>query len=99
MIRCFVEGEAVIVAVRVQPRASRNGVVGEHAGAVKVAVTSPPEGGRADAAVAKTVASALGLRPSAVRIIAGATSRDKLLRIKGATAEAIQRLATEASAR
>jgi hypothetical protein len=92
MIRCRKDGTALLVPVRAQPRAARSAVLGEHAGALKVAVTQPPEGGRANAAIAGTLARALGLRKSAVTLVRGHTSRDKTFRIEGVTAQQVNEL-------
>ena len=43
--------EGATLAVRAQPGARKNAVLGEQAGALKVAVTAPPEDGRANAAL------------------------------------------------
>ena len=71
----------VVLPLRVQPKASRDAVVGLIGERLKVAVTAPPEKGKANAAVVKTVARALGLRTSDVALISGETSRDKELLI------------------
>ena len=66
--------------VRVTPKAGRNTVtvVGDQ---IKVAVTAAPENGKANDAVRELLATALGLAPSRLHLIRGATSRDKLFRV------------------
>ncbi|KGJ11763.1 DUF167 domain-containing protein [Paracoccus versutus] len=68
------------IAVRVTPRASRNAVIldGE---AIRVTVTVVPEDGKANAAVVKLLAKALGVAKSRLVLVRGATARDKLFRI------------------
>ncbi|WP_323717628.1 DUF167 domain-containing protein [Paracoccus aminovorans] len=68
------------IAVRVTPRASRNAVVldGE---IIRVLVTVVPEDGKANAAVVKLLAKALGVAKSRLALVRGATSRDKLFRL------------------
>ena len=68
------------IAVRVTPKASRNRIVEEN-GALRVYVTVAPEGGKANAAVIKLLAKALGVPKSSLVLIRGQSSRDKLLRI------------------
>jgi uncharacterized protein (TIGR00251 family) len=80
--------------VRAQPGARRNGVQGEQAGALKVAVTAPPQDGRANEALAEVLRAALGLKRSQLELVAGATSRDKRFLVRGlARAELERRLA------
>jgi len=71
------------IAIRVKPGASRAKVGGRHDGpygpALVVAVNAPPVDGRATEAAVRSVAKALGVRPSALSLRAGAASRDKLL--------------------
>jgi uncharacterized protein YggU (UPF0235/DUF167 family) len=65
---------------RVTPRAWREGVTDE-SGVIKVAVTAPPEDGRANAAVAEALAHALGVAKTRLTLLRGATSRDKVFRL------------------
>lgn len=63
--------------LRVHPKARRDAIVGVHAGALKVCVTAAPEKGKANDAVVKLLAKALGLPKGAVEVVAGETSQDK----------------------
>ena len=76
-----------LLRVRAAPGASRDAVGGLHGRALKVSVTAPPERGKANEAVARVLAAALGLRRSRVRIESGETSRDKWFRIEGIGAD------------
>jgi len=71
----------------VKPGAARARVGGCHEGrygpALVVAVTAPAVDGRATEAVRRALAGALGLRPAAVSLRTGATSRDKLFTLPG----------------
>ena len=80
------------LTVRARPGARRDGIVGLRGEAVKVAVTAAPEKGKANAAIEKVVAAALGVRKSQVRVVAGHTSRDKTLEIDGVDANAVRQL-------
>jgi hypothetical protein len=86
--------EGGLLRVRVQPRARRSEVAGwRDDGALAVRVTAPPAEGRANAAVGALLATALGVPLSAVRVVHGEASRDKLVRVAGLTpAEIRQRL-------
>jgi uncharacterized protein (TIGR00251 family) len=72
-----------VIPVRAQPGARRNGVLGERAGALRVAVSAAPEKGKANAAIRDVLAEALGCKASQVGILAGETSRDKTFLVTG----------------
>ena len=76
------EGRPVF-SVRVSPGASRTRVLGEYAGALKIAVSAAPERGKANKAVVEFLADALGVSKSDVEIVSGHTSRDKRIAIRG----------------
>ena len=73
--------------VRVQPRAKRNRVEAIERGRLKIYVTAPPEGGKANEAVIALLAKTLGVSKSSVRIVRGHTARDKRLRVDDARAD------------
>ena len=75
--------EGVLLQLRVQPRASRDEIVGWQNGALRVRVTAPPVAGAANAAISSLLAEALRVPPSAISVVRGARGRDKLLRIAG----------------
>src|SRR5262245_48485607 len=75
--------EGSVLAVRAQPGAKKVGVLGEHAGALKVAVTAPPQDGRANQALTEALRELLGVRRSQVELLSGETSRDKRFLIRG----------------
>jgi uncharacterized protein len=69
--------------IRVIPRSSCNAVGGERAGRLVVRTTAAPVDGAANAAVIRLVAAHLNVRRNEVEIVAGQTSRDKVLEISG----------------
>lgn len=71
------------VTVRVRPGASRTVVGGEHDGALVVRVSQRAVDGRATQAALAAVADAFGLRPRAVSLVSGATSRTKVVDVDG----------------
>ena len=81
----------VILHVRAQPGARKNAVTGEHAGALKVAVSAAPEKGKANAAVVLVIADALECKPSQIEIQSGETSRDKRFLLTGITLEELRK--------
>ena len=83
---------AVRLQVRVHPGSRRAGLVGRLAdGSLKVAVTEPPEGGKANRAVESLVAELLLLAPTRVKVVGGAAARLKQVEIEGLGAEDIER--------
>ena len=74
---------AIDLNVHAQPGAGRTQVVGRHGNAVKVRVAAPPEKGQANDALRKALADAFGVKPGAVELVAGATSRTKRFRFTG----------------
>lgn len=72
--------EGTEIALRVTPKASRDRIVVEE-GQIRVYVTTVPEDGKANAAVQKILAKALGVPKSRLTLIRGQTSRDKVFRI------------------
>ncbi|MDT8069806.1 MAG: DUF167 domain-containing protein [Terriglobia bacterium] len=77
-------------AVRVQPRASRNAVAGEMGDALKIALTAPPVGGKANEACVDFLANLLKVPRSSVTIASGESSRNKVVRIAGMCASQIE---------
>jgi uncharacterized protein (TIGR00251 family) len=69
--------------VRVQPRASREGLAGLRQGALVVRLTAPPVEGAANAALLRLLGQALGLAPSALELLRGRTGREKLVLARG----------------
>jgi uncharacterized protein (TIGR00251 family) len=80
--------------VHVQPRASKNEIVGKHGDALKVRLTAPPIDSAANNALVALLAEALGVSRRDVQIIAGATSRMKLVEVAGISIEQVEQLAT-----
>jgi uncharacterized protein (TIGR00251 family) len=91
MIALSEHAEGVILPVRAQPGARRDAVLGEQNGALKLAVTAPPEDGRANQALVELLREKLQLRRSQVELLAGQTSRDKRFLIRGLSGEELRR--------
>lgn len=70
-------------AVRVTPKARKQALGGTHDGALKIAVTAPPEDGKANAAVIQAIAKWLRISKSRVDITAGQASRIKTIEVTG----------------
>src|ERR671928_1997493 len=86
-------GCAIRFPVRVQPRAARSEIIGIRGDALKVRVAAPPVDGAANAALVELLAAALGIPRRNVRVVAGASSRSKIVEIQHGDVENIRRLA------
>jgi hypothetical protein len=73
--------EAVLLHVRVQPKARANAVKGWHGAALRVSVTAAPEDGKANRAVIGLLAETFDVSPSSINLVRGAASRDKWFRL------------------
>lgn len=90
--------DGVLVKLRVVPGARRDAIVGTHGDALRVAVRAVAEKGRANAAVERLVAAALGVAADRVGLVGGHGSRDKLLLVRElGEAEVRARLAAAAT--
>jgi hypothetical protein len=70
-------------AIRVKPRAGRDGVSGVREGQLEVSVTAPPVEGQANGAVVAVLAARLRVAKRAVRIVTGETGRQKIVEVDG----------------
>jgi uncharacterized protein len=84
-------GESALLNIRVQPRAKRDEVVGERAGAIVIRLKAPPVDGKANAALIEFIAKAAGVPRSRVEIVRGATSREKTVRVDGVAEQDLRR--------
>lgn len=80
------EGEGSVLRVKVVPGSRRDQIVGPLGDRLKVKVAAPPEDGRANQAVCRLLAKELGIRAQSVRVVAGQTSPEKLVRVEGVRA-------------
>jgi uncharacterized protein (TIGR00251 family) len=83
MIAVVEHSEGSVLPVRAQSGARKTRLVGAQGGALKVAVTAPPEDGRANQALVEALRQALGLKRSQVELLSGPSSRDKRFLIRG----------------
>jgi uncharacterized protein (TIGR00251 family) len=84
--------EGVILNIMVQPRGSRNEIVGIQGDALKVKLTAPPVEGAANKMCVEFLAKKLGVRKSDVEILTGKSSRKKRVLVRSTTLENIQGL-------
>jgi uncharacterized protein len=82
----------VRITIRVRPGSTRPGVGGERDGALVVRVSGRAVDGQATAAALAAVAAAFGVRRHEVTLIAGTSSRTKIVDVQGADPAALDRL-------
>lgn len=87
MLDLVTTNSGVILSIRTQPGSSKNRIVGEYGGRLKLAVTAAPEKGKANKAVIELLADTLRINASSIHIISGESSRDKRFVIEGLTLE------------
>ena len=83
-------GAGASFAVKLHPRARKNAVTGQVGDALKLSLTAPPSGGRANEACVEFLAEFLQLPRASVTIAAGQSSRNKVVRVRGLTAAQAQ---------
>jgi hypothetical protein len=81
----------VRLRVRAQPRASRTEIAGEHGGALKIRVAAPPVDGGANRELIRFLARTVGVPASAVRVVSGASGRNKMIEIEGVDIASVAR--------
>lgn len=92
MIRESPDGKGVLVDIKVVPGASRTRLLGALGDRLKIAVSAPPEKGKANQAVISFFAKSVGVRRSDVRVISGLTSAGKTIRIDGVPSQKVRAL-------
>jgi len=83
--------DGVTFPVRVQPRAAKNEIIGEHGGALRLRLTAPPVDGEANKLCQAVLADWLGVPRSRVTIVAGLKSRNKTVRVSGITVDDVEK--------
>jgi uncharacterized protein (TIGR00251 family) len=92
VIRYSQPDRSLTFAVRVVPRASRSEVGGEHNGALRVRLSAPPVDGAANRELMRLLAKSFQVPQSAVEIVSGANSKNKIVRLHGADARRLEQL-------
>jgi uncharacterized protein (TIGR00251 family) len=90
MIPLHESGGAVTFAIKVHPRARKNAITGELGDALKVSLTTPPIEGRGNQACVEFFAKLLKVSRSSVTIASGQSSRNKVIRVTGRTAQQVR---------
>ena len=85
MIQFVEKADGFIFNVRVIPKSSKSEIIGEHDGALKIKLKSPPVDGAANVELIEILAKHFSVPKSAVEILKGQTSKTKQIKITGAT--------------
>ncbi len=94
---CYeVDDDVIVLRVHVHPGAGRTAVAGRHGDAVKLRVAAPPLDDRANRAVLALIVEVTGLGADAVELAGGERSRAKRIRLRGITAEVLDRALEQA---
>ena len=80
-------GSGVFLSCHVQPGAKRTAVSGVYGTSLKIALAAPPVDGKANKELCVYRAKKLGLAKSAVTLVSGQTSRDKVVFLPGIAPE------------
>ena len=81
----------VTFAIKLHPRARKNAITGELGGTLKVSLTAPPVEGKANAACIEFLANLLKVPRSSVTIASGLSTRRKVIRVTGLSADELHR--------
>jgi uncharacterized protein len=91
MFAIYESDGGVTFALKLHPRAKKNAITGELGEALKVSLTAPPVEGRANEACIEFFSNLLKVPRSSVTIASGQTSRNKVMRVAGLSAEEVRK--------
>lgn len=80
----------VTIRVKVVPGAKREQIAGVLGDRLKIKVSAPPEGGKANAAICAIIAKTLGVKAGAVSVVSGMTNPEKVVRVEGVLAASVR---------
>lgn len=81
-VTVWYEGEDLILRLYIQPKASRDKIVGLHGDELKIAITAPPVDGKANAHLSKYLAKQFKVAKGLITIEKGEQGRHKQVRVK-----------------
>lgn len=94
-LQLTVTRSGVRIPIRVQPRASSTEIAGVHGGALKVRLRAPPADGAANEMLVGFLAATFRIPERDIRIVAGLTSRSKIVELAGVSESRVRELATD----
>lgn len=75
--------DQLFLSIYLQPKASKDAILGLHDNEIKVSITAPPVDGKANQHLIKFLAKLVGVAKSKVTILKGELSRHKQIKIEG----------------
>jgi uncharacterized protein (TIGR00251 family) len=81
----------IVLKIYLQPRSSKNEIVGPYRDGMKVKVTAAPVEGRANEALLRLLAKEFGVTSSSIEIVRGHRSREKIIRIAASLDQELKR--------
>jgi uncharacterized protein len=99
MVKLTVTDDSITFAVRVQPRASKSGVVGVLDGALKIRLAAPPVDGAANEELIRLLSKIFDAPRQRIAILSGQTSKNKIVRVSGISVEDVERILAVALSR
>ena len=85
--------KGITIKIKVEPRSSRKGISGVMGETLKIRVNSPPVGGAANEELIDILSEEFGIRKTAIKIVRGNSSKDKLVEVVGIDSISETRLA------
>lgn len=82
--------DGVLLSIKLQPRASRNEIVAQAGRELRIRVTAPPVDSAANEALIKLLSKELGLARNRIQLVRGKTSRHKVVKLQGLTADEVR---------
>lgn len=79
------DNQDFLLVIKVQPRASKDEIVGLQGDSLKIRITAPPVDGKANEHLCKYLAKQFGVAKSQVHLLSGETGRDKRIRVERPT--------------
>jgi uncharacterized protein (TIGR00251 family) len=95
MIPITTSPSGVSFKIKVHPRSRKNAITGIVGDALKVSVTTPPAGGKANQALIEFLADFFAIPRSSITIASGETGRLKVIRVSGISADQLRTVLVE----
>jgi len=86
------DADSTLILIKAVPGSRKDQIVGLLGDRLKVKVSAPPEGGKANRAICDLLAEALGVRPRDVAVVSGVASPEKTVRVQGVRADVVRAL-------